>query len=171
MNDFNDRQREYLRQYGLTEEEITSGKTDPAHRLEIANRAGKDEPAEEEPEVETVEETDAQKAYRGNRTREQITSAVDIENYEALGGEVFRKRIETEAPVEASKPLPEAPVIVGPHTQYDMDKIAALSPWRRNEIADFIRLVQGGLKANPSLNDRASLEQARLHLTPYVLKK
>ena len=86
MNDFNDRQREYLRQYGLTEEEITSGKTDPAHRLEIANRAGKDEPAEEEPEVETVEETDAQKAYRGNRTREQITSAVDIENYEALGG-------------------------------------------------------------------------------------
>ena len=59
----NEKQTAYLTQYGLTEEEITSGTAEPAHRLQIANLGHvKDEPAEEEPESATVEETDAQKA-------------------------------------------------------------------------------------------------------------
>ncbi|MER8461202.1 hypothetical protein NKH24_35360 [Mesorhizobium sp. M1300] len=127
-------------------------------------------PAEVEPESEPVEETAEQKAYRGDRPREQLTSPSDIENYEALGTGIFRKKTEAEGPVEVAKRLPEAPVIIGPHTEFDIEKIAALSPWRRNAIADHIRVLKAGLPTHATLNDQHSLAQAKLHLSQFVKK-
>ncbi|MER8816304.1 hypothetical protein [Mesorhizobium sp. M0965] len=165
----NNKQSEFLRQYGLTEEKITSGEADPAHRLNFANLAlVADEPVDEEPAP--VEETAEQKAYRGDRPQEQLTSPGDIENYEALGTGIFKKT-EAEVPVKVAKPLPEEPVVVGPHSDFDYEKIAALSPWRRNEIDGHIRVVKNALKANATLGEQWSLDQARQHLAPYVLRK
>ncbi|MER8552735.1 hypothetical protein NKH37_11235 [Mesorhizobium sp. M1217] len=164
----NEQQTAYLRTYGLTEEQITSGSAPPEHRLQIANMgAAKAEPAKEEPETATIEETAAQKAYRAGRPLEQITSAVDRENYDALGGDIFRTKAEPEVPVEAKR-APAAPVEIGPQTEFDIDKISALSAERRNSLADMIRVVQTPLPPHPSLNDLASVQLARRNLAPFV---
>ncbi|MER8544745.1 hypothetical protein NKH41_03280 [Mesorhizobium sp. M1169] len=83
----------------------------------------------------------------------------------------LRKPADTEEPPdEAAKPLPQAPVIIGPHSTFDLEKIAQLLPGRRSELADYIALVRRGSKDNASLSDQWSLEQARQHLAPYVIK-
>ncbi|MER8775780.1 hypothetical protein [Mesorhizobium sp. M0977] len=98
-------------------------------------------------------------------------SVADLGPEERDHYEFWGKRGAIVPKVEA-KPLPEAlPAVIGPHTIFDGDKIADQSPWRRNEIADAIRLVQTPAKAHPSPSDERSLAAARFLLKSYVKKQ
>ncbi|MER8839454.1 hypothetical protein NKH86_11900 [Mesorhizobium sp. M0913] len=169
----NEKQALLLSQYGLTEDDIKSGNADLAHRLEFANRAdsaAEVPPIEVEPESEPVEKPTAAQAELlrnlGLKNPADLTPAQknDYDFWGKRGGS-------TDTPAEAAKTSSEEPVVLGPHTEFDIEKIADLSPWRRNAIADHIRVLRAGLPTHATLNDQHSLAQAKLYLGQFVLKK
>ncbi|UVK39953.1 hypothetical protein LHFGNBLO_001368 [Mesorhizobium sp. AR10] len=143
---------------------------EPQTRLDWAHAGAiPDEVVEPDPIPETYE----QKRYLGGRTRDQLASALDIENYEWLGSEAFRKTSESERePAEASDsnpppaPLPARPI--GPGSALDPAKVEGLRPELRVELDNRLQRAKKGLAGYSTLSDRQEMADAELYLRPYL---
>ncbi|MCB1470534.1 MAG: hypothetical protein KDK08_26060 [Rhizobiaceae bacterium] len=112
--------------------------------------------------------TRAQLDYLGDRNPEDLTSQSDLDNFEALGGEIFRER---------TSKADEQPTTTGGPLTLDSEKLGAsdLSPERKTATLDaFERLKRAEREAhlNPAVRrDRPSeIAAARLLVKPFLKK-
>ncbi|MER8528256.1 hypothetical protein [Mesorhizobium sp. M1272] len=179
MSDFNEKQTEYLRQYGLTEDDIISGTADVGHRLEVANRASPvtSAPAEEPTADDSTASaepapTPAQVEYLNavGKPLAELSPAQkdDYEFWSRRGPIIARDEL---AEIDAKPLEDDAPVIVGAQSVLCPELIKDLSPVRKAGLADALETVKRGSRIGDSLSQQTSLAQAKFHLAPYIKRK
>lgn len=157
---WNNTQLEYLRsRHGddaLTREGFQ--KLPPEERLHVADL----EPTPEEPDPVMANLTGAQREYLGNRRPEDLTDPRDIENFEALGADIFRRKEEQteEPPADVTKKTADFSSL-RPEVRLLMDEYRQTLARHADEVARGI----------PEHLRRVKAEQvatARLYLGPYA---